>query len=477
MNSLRQRAWTRLYLTFPERQIYIRSDGRVQFLTLSSHMQAIFAGISLLFLAWVAFTSVNVIFRDGILASKESHFEQMQASYESRIADLQLSYDELNGALVVAQDRFKAIADSFEAKQQALAAVIEHKKSMLASLGIGAPDSKKQALDAQPPVPASPGLRPGVGGAFDTLAPESTAALAPPSVAGTGPIADRPASYPLPPASHSTGQGNVIRADRPGFFKGAVGRLGALFHRKISTSGFEHPIIKEATAQSARIMHLDMGESALLGEAVQDVDKETARLTRALRVTGLDSKAVIKRLSGEAGQGGPLIPIELADMDEGFAVNGSEASATIDKFDRIVATLNALPLAEPTEIGGVSSGFGARVDPFNEELAFHSGVDFSGPTGAEVHATAAGIVVFSGPRGAYGNTVEVDHGYGIRTRYAHLSKIVAQAGTRLEKGAIVGKLGSTGRSTGPHVHYEVWYDNAVRDPSKFIKAGNYVLEE
>ena len=73
--------------------------------------------------------------------------------------------------------------------------------------------------------------------------------------------------------------------------------------------------------------------------------------------------------------------------------------------------------------------------------------------------------------------MEIDHGYGIRTRYGHLSKILVQVGTSLDKGATIGKLGSTGRSTGPHVHYEVWYDNAVRDPSKFIKAGHYVLED
>src|ERR1700674_400192 len=183
MNSLRQRAWRRVHIIFPERQIYMRSDERVQFLTFSSQMQAIMAGISLLFLVWVVFTSVNVIFKDRILAAKEQRFQQMQASYESRLADLQLSYDELNGALVVAQDRFKAIADSFEAKQQALARVIEHKKTLQASLGIGAPAPKDPPLSVKlrplPPSHAAPGM----GGAFDPLNAGSTTALAPPSSA------------------------------------------------------------------------------------------------------------------------------------------------------------------------------------------------------------------------------------------------------------------------------------------------------
>jgi murein DD-endopeptidase MepM/ murein hydrolase activator NlpD len=269
--------------------------------------------------------------------------------------------------------------------------------------------------------------------------------------------------------------------DHPGFLEGAVGKLGSLFRRKASANAFDHPVVKESAAQSARIVRLGLGQPALLGEAAQDVDKETMRLTRALKATGVDTKTLMKRVTAAgAGQGGPLVPIESTDIggtDDGFNAGLADAATAIAKLDGVVTALNALPLAAPSEFGGLSSGFGARIDPFNEQLAFHSGVDYSGPSGSAVRTTASGIVVFAGPQGAYGNTVEVDHGYGIRTRYGHLSKILVQVGMAVDKGATVGKLGSTGRSTGPHVHYEVWYDNAVRDPSKFIKAGHDVLEE
>ena len=112
MKSLQERTWGYVNVTFPVRQVYIRSDGRVQFFTFSPLMQAVCAGASLVVLGWVAFTSVNVIFKDRIIAAKERHFEQMQTAYESRIAGLQLSYDELNGALVAAEDRFKAAAEA-----------------------------------------------------------------------------------------------------------------------------------------------------------------------------------------------------------------------------------------------------------------------------------------------------------------------------------------------------------------------------
>jgi murein DD-endopeptidase MepM/ murein hydrolase activator NlpD len=92
-----------------------------------------------------------------------------------------------------------------------------------------------------------------------------------------------------------------------------------------------------------------------------------------------------------------------------------------------------------------------------------------------VSATAPGTVVFAGNRGGYGNMVEIDHGFGIHTRYGHLSKITVAVGSKVNKGSVVGRMGSTGRSTGPHVHYEVWYDDVVRNPSNFIEAGRHVL--
>src|SRR4051812_12102589 len=124
IETLLERAWAWIHATFPERQIYIRSDGRVQFFTFSPVLQASMAGLTLLIFGWGAFASVNVIFKSHIIAAKNHRFQAMQANYENRIADLQKSYDELNGALVSAQDRFKATADQLERKQQAVAQLL-----------------------------------------------------------------------------------------------------------------------------------------------------------------------------------------------------------------------------------------------------------------------------------------------------------------------------------------------------------------
>ena len=120
-DTLLERAWAWLHATFPERQVYIRSDGRVQFYTFGATLQATLAGLSLIFLGWVAFASVNVIFKDRIIASKDHRYQQMQSTYENRVADQQLAYDELNGSLVAAEDRFKSTADELEHKQETVA--------------------------------------------------------------------------------------------------------------------------------------------------------------------------------------------------------------------------------------------------------------------------------------------------------------------------------------------------------------------
>jgi murein DD-endopeptidase MepM/ murein hydrolase activator NlpD len=129
-----------------------------------------------------------------------------------------------------------------------------------------------------------------------------------------------------------------------------------------------------------------------------------------------------------------------------------------------------LPKGMPVRSGYSSSGYGTRVDPITGAFAMHAGVDFPGPYGTDVISVAAGVVTWSGVRPGYGNVVEIDHGNGYKTRYAHNSENLAKVGDRVEPGQLIAKMGSTGRSTGSHVHMEVWYDNKPINPSEFVSA-------
>jgi murein DD-endopeptidase MepM/ murein hydrolase activator NlpD len=170
--------------------------------------------------------------------------------------------------------------------------------------------------------------------------------------------------------------------------------------------------------------------------------------------------------------GGPFVPVKLAANDQAFGrallrVNLARADA-----NALGTTLLKVPLRKPV-IGDIdeSSPFGIRTDPFVHEAAMHTGIDFRGDTGDPIRATAAGTVTIASPSGGYGKMVEIDHGHGLATRYGHLSEIDVMVGDTVRAGAIVGKLGSTGRSTGPHLHYEVRVKGEAVDPQKFLDAG------
>ena len=131
-----------------------------------------------------------------------------------------------------------------------------------------------------------------------------------------------------------------------------------------------------------------------------------------------------------------------------------------------------MPSGVPVRIGYISSGYGYRTDPINGSHDFHPGVDFDGSYGDDILAVGSGVVSYSGNKPGYGNTVEIDHGNGYVTRYAHNSKNLVTVGDPIRDGDVIGKVGSTGRSTGTHVHFEVWRDGRVVNPNEFVRQPN-----
>ncbi|WP_404403810.1 peptidoglycan DD-metalloendopeptidase family protein [Pelagibacterium halotolerans] len=198
---------------------------------------------------------------------------------------------------------------------------------------------------------------------------------------------------------------------------------------------------------------------------------DAATLSTREIVSGLQSVGLEPDLDDTTGVGGPFIPAEstaeLSIIDEANAV-----AAALARFNAARNALTSAPVRRP--IAGnlsISSNFGSRNDPFLNRAAFHAGIDFRAATGTPVLAAASGTVIHAGRNGGYGNMVEVDHGNGIVTRYAHLSAITVSNGQTVTAGQRVGKAGSTGRSTGPHLHFEVRRNGNAVDPSRFLTAG------
>jgi murein DD-endopeptidase MepM/ murein hydrolase activator NlpD len=162
------------------------------------------------------------------------------------------------------------------------------------------------------------------------------------------------------------------------------------------------------------------------------------------------------------------------DKNAVFDSEVSDLDHALDRLDAIKLTVRKYPLADPEPGAVVTSGFGVRKDPMLGIPALHPGIDFRSPVGSKVPATAAGIVTRAGWDGGYGKMVEIDHGNGYRTRYGHLSEVDVKVGEKVRLGQIIGKSGSTGRSTGPHLHYEIRHDGHPIDPVGFLKAGRKI---
>lgn len=216
-----------------------------------------------------------------------------------------------------------------------------------------------------------------------------------------------------------------------------------------------------------RLKSVEAGQEQVLQAADAFAQARAGRLRAALKLAGVAPKAAAPPSQAIA---------TLSPADPAFTRQVQRAAADLSEARALSETAHRLPLARPTRAAEQTSGFGLRRDPFTHEAAFHPGLDFAGARMTPVLATAPGVVSFTGVRTGYGETVEVDHGAGFKTRYAHLARIAVRPGQRVEAGARLGGMGSTGRSTGTHLHYEVWVNGRAQNPERFVRAGAYVLQ-
>ncbi len=223
---------------------------------------------------------------------------------------------------------------------------------------------------------------------------------------------------------------------------------------------------KELGELQARMMRLD-AQSERLAKIAGEKDKKT---------TNKPNQTVDTLLP--ANRGGPLVnahPMTEPDLQAAILELTKAVDARDDSLSSIEAKIlqqsvlkDMLPNSKPITAAYNSSSYGWRIDPFNGNKAFHEGLDFTANTGTPIRAAADGIVSSTEQGGAYGKLVKIEHGSGLETRYAHTSRILVKVGERVTKGQIVAEVGSTGRSTGPHLHYEIRLNGAALDPRKYL---------
>jgi murein DD-endopeptidase MepM/ murein hydrolase activator NlpD len=222
--------------------------------------------------------------------------------------------------------------------------------------------------------------------------------------------------------------------------------------------------------QARGLAEIEARQLAYAERLTRFADARARRAEAAMRKLDLDPKFLSRQT--QQAMGGPFEPVTGAD-DPRFERLG----LSLARMAVLERALDGIPQVVPASVENITSGFGYRRDPFNGQGAMHAGIDFKGAIGSPIYAAAEGRVTFAGQKSGYGNAIEITHGNGMLTRYAHLSTIGVRVGQEVAAGATIGGLGNTGRSTGPHLHFEVRINDRAVNPRPFLEAAPDVLKE
>jgi murein DD-endopeptidase MepM/ murein hydrolase activator NlpD len=374
---------------------------------------------------WSAATATYFAFRDDVLTRLIARQAEMQYAYEDRIAELRTKVDRTTSRQLLDQEQFDQKLDQIMRRQTTL-------------------ESRATALGAMPDVTGS-------------IRAPSRGAAASDASSGTpkpSPISDT-VIFAAPPDREARLESRTptIVNPQPNQYAKAGGVDSVLVRLQSSLDKVEGR------------------QMAALSSVEDGMESRVRRMRGVITDLGLDM-AQLEAATPRAGVGGPYVPVKLPADAGAFDRQFYRINITRAQMERLNRTLALVPYRKPV-IGEVefTSGFGVRLDPFLGRPAMHTGLDFRAATGDPVRATANGKVVSSGWAGGYGRMVEIDHGNGLSTRYGHLSEINVKVGDPVKIGQVIGAVGSTGRSTGPHLHYETRIDGEAVDPQKFLRAG------
>ena len=382
----------------------------------------IVVGTLVIMAGWTIITATYFAFRDDVLTRLIKRQAEMQFAYEDRIAEMRAQVDRVTSRQLLDQEQFERKLERVTLRQTTL-------EKRAATLGGLADPTVTGSIRPRGGTRAKRGesLRPKPSPINDTIlfvAPLQREA--------------RLESRLLPTAG-----GRITARAKAGGLEGVLARLQSSLDR------------------------VETSQTATLNAMEEHYEVAAQQMRGVLADLGVK----VATVHGARGVGGPMVAVKRGDANA-FPRQIYRVSLARAQMQHLTDTLQTVPLRKPIPgATDLSSGFGVRVDPFLGRPAMHTGLDFRGSTGDPVFATAAGTVVIAGWNGGYGRMVEISHGHGITTRYGHLSRVDVTVGQKVSIGQTIGRIGSTGRSTGPHLHYETRLEDDPVDPHKFLRAG------
>ncbi|MBV9908488.1 MAG: M23 family metallopeptidase [Hyphomicrobiales bacterium] len=411
------------------------------------------AGLALLSFAWAGSVTLYLAFHDDVIGAILARQAEMKAGYEDRLAEARARLDEAASSQMLELNSFKGAVNEIMSRQ----ARLEQSGAIVAALAETETRNRSTTGRRQATAPSSP----------DALG--AIQALAPPTSAGAAIDESARAYAPLPEARSEPRVVKPHPIEEPGDSLSALPSEAPFTTASVTGAGDNLDPSARLALVGRALDRIEGAQTKALATIDRVAQHSASRDAAIVAETGLDP-AKLSLPHGQGGVGGPYIPVDPNALPPDSAL--ARVARDVATAERLKALLSFVPLRMPLSGDpSVTSPFGYRADPFLGRLALHPGVDLAEAEGSEIHSAAAGSVVHAGPAGGYGIMVEIDHGNGLATVYAHMSEALVGEGQQVDKGAVLGKLGSTGRSTGPHLHYEVRVDGEPVDPELYLRAG------
>lgn len=422
---------------------------------------AVTAGLSLCAVSVVGY----LYFRDEALAALGARQQNVERSYEARINELRRELDKVNSMRLVEEAATSARVRELSSRQNELEARSVTLAALAQSVGVVVATSGAGALGS-------------VHNPASLAATGATAPVGAGTPLGFAPQGQRPSAEAvraLERAATPQPKSPPVEAPPPDLRPSLRG--ASLFKSspdEDSGRGANHPNARQVAEIEERVAHIDHLQVKAVHAIGLRARLQAARLQAAFAEIGLRPES----LAPEApAAGGPFVPLPPETAASEFGRKLAAFHEDVHRANHLRRAMTRVPVGRPvSSTAELSSSFGSRIDPFLGRPAFHTGVDFRDWYGAPVFAAAAGAVASAGANGGYGLMVEIDHGGGLSTRYAHLSSILVKEDQTVTAGQRIGRIGSTGRSTGPHLHYEVRMNDEAVDPTRFLRAGARLAE-
>lgn len=428
-SSARRWADERISALFPFRQIVFRSEGKVKCLNLTPYLQGAMASVVFGIGAWVAISSASMVKHEMELAAKDA-----------QIADVRVAYRSLLGEVADYQKRFSGVVRDLE-QNHAMMMDLAGQNTKLQKDLKSLKNSRKERAEVE-------AARVAMTDHLDEVESQMQS------------LAQRNFSLKDDMSTIETDLQDALTQRNTALMESTQMR-------------------RDIKVLENKLVDLEEKENTTVERLTQQAEMFIDNMEQLIETAGLDVEDL---MAGDeelvAGQGGPFIELQGDGRPAGrLKAKLQNLENRLAYSDSLQTVVKKMPFAPPLQGYYLTSKFGKRRDPVNRKWSMHYGLDFGSSPRAAIYVTAPGKVVYAGWKGNFGKFVEVDHGAGIKTRYGHMSKITVKKGQTVNFGDKIGVIGSTGRSTGKHLHYEVLFRDKGLDPMKFIKAGRYVFKE